>query len=143
MAELVLYDQTTFSDRKAGSHGDCCRACVATLLQIAPDPLPHPIKPDGTWNTKFHAALRDLGYSIRSIDFDPEYAPNCEIRDQSWGNVLVPRLVMAAGKSPRGDWLHAVVYDRLAQRVVHDPHPSRAGINDITAFDYLAPYPRP
>lgn len=130
---LRLYDQTTFSDRDAGTYGDCCRACVATLLQIDPQTLPHPIGPDGQWHMPFHKALRDIGWSIRSIDYDPQLAPDCTIRDQNWGGFQVPQLVMAAGRSPRGKWLHAVIWDRLADRMVHDPHPSRAGLVSIEA----------
>lgn len=140
---LRLYDQTTFTDREMGTHGDCCRACVATLMQIDPQTLPHPIAADGGWNMKFHAALRQRGVTIRSIDYDPIYAPGCEIRDVNWGGFLVPRLVMAAGPSHRGDWLHAVIWDRLAERIVHDPHPSRAGLRRFDSFDYLATYPKP
>lgn len=143
MIWLQFYDQTTFSDPDRGTHGDCCRACVATIMQIDPATLPHPISLGGGWNTKFHAALRDLGAAIRSISYDPAFAPDCEIRDASWGGFVVPRIVMAAGPSPRGEWLHAVVWDRLADRLVHDPHPSRAGLVRIQAFDYIGPYPVP
>lgn len=135
------YDQTTFSDAAAGTHGDCCRACVATILQIDPATLPHPIK-DGGWNTAFHKALREMGYALRTVDYDRRLSPDAMIRDVNWGGYEVPRIVMAAGMSPRGV-RHAVVYDRFAERVVHDPHPSRAGLVEIEAFDYIAPFPAP
>jgi len=140
---MKLYDQTTFSNREAGEHGDCCRACVATILQVCPETLPHPIAQGGIWNTKFHAALRELRYAIRSVSYDPSLPPECAIMDVNWGDFEVPRVVMTAGKSPRGDWLHAVVWDRFAHRMVHDPHPSRDGLISVESFDYLAPYPKP
>ena len=140
---IVLYDQTTFSDAEAGTHGDCCRACVSTLLQVQPESLPHPLRDDGEWNTRFFHVLQEIfGLAIRSVDHNPKLLPSTEIYDTSWGDFRVPRLVMAAGMSPR-NVRHAVIYDRLAQRMVHDPHPSRAGILEIEAFDYLAPYPAP
>lgn len=141
---LTLYDQTMFSDPEEGTHGDCARACVATLLQIPPSSLPVPINQEtGEWNTKFHAALRDLGYSMRSVDYHVDYAPDAVIVDLSWGGFKVPRVVMAGGRTARGAHLHAVIYDRLAERVLHDPHPSRAGLTEILSFDYLGPYPKP
>lgn len=33
-----------------------------------------------------------------------------------------------AGKSPRGDWDHCVVYQN--GDMVHDPHPDKTGIED-------------
>lgn len=138
-----FHDQTTFSDPEAGTHGDCCRACVATLLQIDPAILPHPIKTEGVWNMEFHRVLREMGYAIRSVTYNPDMTPDCVIQDVNWSGFIVPDLVMAAGPSPRGPWLHAVVWHRPAHAMVHDPHPSRAGLTRIESFDYLAPYPAP
>ncbi|WP_288927255.1 hypothetical protein [uncultured Maritimibacter sp.] len=139
---LMLYDQTTFSNKSAGTHGDCCRACCATILQIDPSDLPHPIAENGEWNMAFHRALRERGYSLRTVKNLPEWAASLEAIDTGWGDFVIPRIVMATGISPRGV-RHAVVYDRLAQRMIHDPHPSRAGIEVIDDFDYLGPFPCP
>lgn len=145
---IQLYDQTTFSDRDAGTHGDCCRACVATILQIDPDQIPHPINevgdPKGEWNPQFHAYLRSIGYSLRIVDYGAEGdMMNPDLRDANWGGAVIPRIVMAAGPSWRGPWMHAVVWDRYAGRMIHDPHPSRAGLIEILALDYLGVYPCP
>lgn len=141
MLDLTFHDQTTFSDAELGTHGDCCRACCATILGIDPKALPHPIAESGDWNMAFHRTLRDMGFSIRTF-------PNCELAsetilfDPEWGNFQIPAIVMATGISPRGV-RHAVVYDRVASRMLHDPHPSRSGIEVIEDFDYLGPFPRP
>jgi len=58
---MQLYDQTTYSDKEAGTHGDCFRATVCTILQIDPATMPHPINSEGGWNLGFHKALRGLG----------------------------------------------------------------------------------
>lgn len=142
---LKLYDQTTFSNSEAGTHGDCNRACVATLLQIDPSTLPHPILPEDGWNPKYHKALRDMGYTLRTMKaqscmFGPD---RLLIQDDSWGGFMVPRLVMGVGKTNRGPWLHAVIWDLERNRMVHDPHPSGVGIQMITDIDYIAPYPKP
>lgn len=135
---LTLYDQTTFSDKESGTHGDCFRACVATLLQIDPVHLPHPIAASGEWSGAFFPAIRKRGFIIRNMEFLGGEIPDCEIVDERYHGVSVPRIVMAAGPSPR-DVMHSVLFDRTSQRVIHDPHPSRAGLVSIESFDYLAP----
>ena len=133
---LTIYDQTTFSDAAAGTHGDCFRATVCTLLQIAPATLPHPILAGGGWNGAFHKALRELGWVARTMDYDEAMARHPDLKtDRGWP---IPRVVLAAGLSER-DVRHSVVWDRIAARMIHDPHPSRAGLLDIDAIDFLMP----
>ena len=140
---IELFDQTTFSDVNAGTHGDCFRATVCTVLQVNPETLPHPIAPDGGWNRAFHKALREMGWMARTIDFDCDNDPAASDPDL---HVIyprffrIPRVVLAAGMSPRGV-RHSVVWDRIAGRMIHDPHPSRAGLDYIEAFDFLMPIP--
>lgn len=131
---LTFYDQTTFSDKKKGTHGDCARACIATLLQIRPDSFPHPIASDGNWNGAFMKHLRKMQWSYRTVDFTTAEI----IYDTSWMDYVLPQIVMAVGISPRGV-RHAVIYNRDTMQIVHDPHPSRAGLETFEAFDYLAP----
>jgi hypothetical protein len=50
----------------------------------------------------------------------PEYPP-----------IAPPGYHIATGKSPRSDQVHAVV--ALDGRIVHDPHPSRAGLDGAIA----------
>jgi len=55
------------------------------------------------------------------------------------GNGWVPfGECILSGKSPRGDFLHSVVADGLT--IIHDPHPSRAGI--LTQEDVVVLIPR-
>lgn len=134
---LNLFDQTTFSDRAAGTHGDCFRACIATVLQIDPNSLPHPIADGGGWSGAFWPALRKLGFTVRTIDHDG--APDDRHLADGQG-FIIPRVVMAAGDSPRGQWLHSVVWDRYSGKMIHDPHPSRDGLTCVRSLDFLAPY---
>lgn len=39
-----------------------------------------------------------------------------------------PSAVIASGPSPRGDWLHSVLADPWTGSLIHDPHPSDAGL---------------
>lgn len=139
---LKFYDQTTFSDSKAGTHGDCFRACVCTMIQLDPSELPHPIAPDGGWNTKIFGALRDRGLAVRTMGVTAETMLMKVLVDLHWGAFEVPQIVMAAGMSPRGV-RHSIIWNRTTRSMVHDPHPSRAGLVEIDAFDYVAPFPPP
>lgn len=137
---ITLYDQTTFSDKETGTHGDCYRATTATLLQIDPTTLPHPIAESGDWNPDFWKALRQMGFTGRSVAYSALVSPRPSLSDDGiippfW---RIPRVVLAAGISERGI-RHSVVWDRFADRMIHDPHPSRAGLIEVDALDYFAP----
>lgn len=126
---LTMYDQTTFSDKTLGTHGDCVRACYQTILQDSLAGFPHPISLDGEMNPAFFAALEERGWKERFAIFRKgrDFSP-------------LPRIVLAAGPTVRTAHTgvhHGVVYDRLADRMIHDPHPSRAGLLQITFFYWL------
>lgn len=125
---MIWYDQTTLSDKVAGTHGDCVRACYQTLLQ---DPLlgsPHPVV-GGKMNQEFFTYLEDLGWeeNFKGVRPDADYSG-------------LPRVVLAAGptiRTPETGVHHAVIYDRVAGKMLHDPHPSRAGLTEITYYYWL------
>ena len=131
---MALYDQTTFSDPEAGTHGDCFRACVRTLLQDPMEDLPHPIDTHGRWNQAFFTVLRDkYGWKRRKRDNGLKTFKSD-----------LPTILIAGGLTERTDPktgrpMHAVVWDRNAGQMIHDPHPSRAGLTKIIMFDYLVP----
>jgi hypothetical protein len=125
---LTLYDQTTYSDKALGTHGDCVRACHQTLLQNPLEGFPHPIY-DGGMSADYFLALERMGYVERFI----RARPGRDMRH-------VPRVVLAAGptvRTPVTGVNHGVVYDRIANRLVHDPHPSRAGLTEINWMYWL------
>lgn len=129
---MKLFDQTTYSDPKAGTHGDCFRAAIRTLAQQDMPDLPHPIGPDG-WNYAFYDVLEDTyGLIVKH---------NVNRKGKDWS--FLPRVVLATGLTERSDPetgqpKHSVVWDRIADRMIHDPHPSRAGLISITMFHWLA-----
>jgi len=129
---IQLYDQTTYSDRAAGTFGDCTRACLRTLAQDPMPDLPHPIGPDAKWNLDFFEVLEEQYGWLHKTN---PYRPN-----KDWS--FLPRVIAAAGPTVRthhedGQPLHLVIWDRVAGRMIHDPHPSRAGLISITGFDWL------
>ena len=95
-----------------GDVGDCLRACVASILDLDPEAVPHFV-------TKHHwfQALRSFGkqrqLEIFSI-LDPQLVP-------------ANQYTIATGSSPRNpERDHSVVW--YQGKVFHDPHPSRAGL---------------
>lgn len=111
-------DQTIFD----GVNGDCMAACVASILEVAIEDVPN-----------FCAGATDKWFERLADWLEPNgLYPLCFTLDGEW---RPQGLHVLAGKSPRGDWLHAVV--AKGREVVHDPHPSRAGILtqvDVTLF---------
>lgn len=126
---MKTFDQTTFTDRAAGTFGDCTRACVYTLAQVDMD-LPHPVASETEWNQDFFDALEEAGYYLN-------YQPVYPGKDYSF----LPRICAVGGPTVRTDdtgSTHMVVYDMVKGEFFHDPHPSRDGLTRIDGFYWLA-----
>ena len=118
------------------SDSDCLHACVASIFELS------------------HYECPDFGKDLKGADDaglrqDTEFRKWLALRGLSMLNVANPATALAGGaksvqspwgyciaggKSPRGDWDHAIVYqvnsgDGLNPRMVHDPHESRAGFD--------------
>lgn len=104
-------DQTQFRDQ--GHHGNCFQACVASILERALDDTPNFAEVYGPY---FMKGFREWAVSI---GIGAVYLNGCTV----WP---VGAHSIATGASPRGDFLHSVVW--LNRKLAHDPHPSRAGI---------------
>lgn len=112
-------DQTTFGC----PGGNCFSACVASLLGLPIADVPYFMgeldEPGHIWAERLDAWLapRNL-YALHFETADPK-------------KVLWPDgFYILVGKSPRGD--HAVVARK--GEMVHDPHPTRAGLVSIEGF---------
>jgi hypothetical protein len=75
----------------------------------------------------FAAWLKEYGLGIEYIS-DPDWAieRGGKAARLPWG------LCIGTGRSPRGPWDHATVWDTgdwTSREMVHDPHPSGAGLN--------------
>ncbi len=97
-------DQTTFGD----DIGNCFSACVASILHLAIDDVPF-FGADSLWFQRFADWLAPRGLYPMCIQYNSEHIP--------------VGFYILGGKSPRGDFLHAVVAN--GRTIVHDPHPSR------------------
>jgi len=114
-------DQTILNDPDNGVYGDCQRACIASLLEMDPYDIPHfnEKNDDIHFNETLNGFLGSLGYFHLISNTFSFYT------HQKFGAVDCYHLIY--GKTERGTQ-HAVV--GLNGKMVHDPHPSRAGLLD-------------
>lgn len=113
--KLHFHHQTRFGGTEAPpeERGNCDKTCLATLIGYDPHDIPNYQTANGDewwkWRNRF---LNSIGFHI--ICF---------------GDLLVAPpfgFCIAVGKSPRGDWNHAVLakVEFGSYKLLHDPHPS-------------------
>lgn len=112
----LFYDQEFLVGDGSGRTGDCLRASVATLLQIDPVRVPH-FSEFADWMGAVRCWRDDLAFRFR-------IRPETKLFPVEG---VVGEWVVGCGRSPRGH-LHAVVLSAVDGSLVHDPHPSRAGL---------------
>lgn len=150
-----------------GIAGDCARAAYASILNLDLHQVPHfahypaayvewelrggdPLTCEhgGLYWRRVRRFLRSRGMDAASYDWDPHDVRIYDADGYPWdGHVL------ASGPSPRGPFDHLVVARyrwiptgrpgrlRPTVEIVHDPHPSRAGLVEIASIELiLAPY---
>ncbi|AYD81595.1 hypothetical protein HYP71_gp101 [Arthrobacter phage KBurrousTX] len=116
--------------------GNCWQACVASLLDLPLDQVPHFILHEDWWEaTKAFVAVHKPGWTMEHYDVTfPVYVPH--------DHEGAPQHVIGSGQSPRGDFLHAAIVSAVTGELVHDPHPSRAGFaGDMDSMFVLIPKP--
>lgn len=108
------------------SNGNCWIACIASILELDIDKFPSPNEFKNEEWINYHNrvidCLNELGYDYEIYTIN-QYIPKSE-------------LVIAVGKSPRGNFNHAVIWDDC-KGIVHDPHPDNTGINSIEFFERI------
>lgn len=114
-----------------GVPGDCYRTAIACLLDAAaPTDVPHFVEAGDAWWDETQKWVRARGDALY-------YLPVPVPEDwQEWWDYHSQRLdhVILSGPSPRGTFGHAVVGTPNLE-VVHDPHPSRAGLTGVTGIE--------
>lgn len=107
------------------TRGNCWQACLASLLDLPLDDVPHFVDIDEQggedWWHSTVTWLWEKGFAMHVPDTHPEN-----------GYYLV------TGKSPRGDFYHVVVYRN--GELDHDPHPDGAGVLTEEHFVYIERY---
>lgn len=115
--------------------GDCWRTAVACLLEVERDEVPHFAHEHGDrWfeSTVEWVEERLPGFTLGA--FEPSFPIYAEPE-------LAPQRVILSGRSPRGDWLHAVIADARTGALVWDVHPDRTGV--LSHVDVIALTHRP
>ena len=116
--------QSIFPGDPSGRLGDCLRACVASLVSEILDDVPHFIEADDWFGglQRWVESWSDGAYTAVCV------APSWPAIDNPPGDDIWPDAVIATGPSPRGIWHHCVLVDPWTGALVHDPHPSDAGL---------------
>lgn len=134
-------DQSLFGgmDVPPEQRGNCFPACVASLIGYTLGSVPHfyAIHPDNqaASNRAIRAWLSAQGYGVICLDW---------VDAVEWGLNFEGSVVIVSGKSPRGPHEHAVLgrINGAGWELVHDPHPSRAGIEgDPSTIEYVFELP--
>lgn len=99
-----------------GPPGNCMQACVASVLELPLEEVPH-FCADNRWPFNFHEWLNERGLFFLEVSFAEH---GIDARADYMGYHLI------AGPSPRGNFLHSVV--ALNGEMVFDPHPDRTGL---------------
>lgn len=115
-------DQVVMHDEERGERGDCFRACVASILELPSDEVPHFVQlAEDTGNDLDWATMFVAWCSSRGVDF---YSIPGDRKPTGWA--------ITSGPGGRGP-LHSVV--TFAGELRHDPHPSRAGL--VSVLDHI------
>ena len=140
---MIPVDQTTFGDGSDGSEpGNCFAACVASLLGRPLPEVPNfcAAGDEGRWWAALQTWLSPLGWY--AIDLTWSSDPGQEIPGSVWGTGYIAEgaLLIGSGPAVRG-FDHSVVLRATPRgpEVVHDPHPSRAGLIRITHLSLFLP----
>ncbi len=133
-------DQTRFG----APFGNCLEAAIATLVGVSTLDVPDPRKrlggTDSALRRRIPAMRRwlvtEFGLTLETGwgAFPPIIAtlPRDVRQDQGW---------IASGMTARG-LPHAVVYAGVPGSLIHDPHPSRMGVREVTRWYILVPAQR-
>lgn len=130
--ESTLPDQTIL--HAEGECGNCLQATVAGILGWPLESVPHfALLGEVHWWDCLQSWLDSQGFWI-------DYKPGSYANE---GGELLPRCWLS-GQSPRG-FSHAVVGDSATGAMLHDPHPSRAGLvqTDYTIYFFRKPRAAP
>jgi hypothetical protein len=121
--------QTVFSDKATGIQGNCQTAALASLFNLTIEQVPYFFDFPDFWDAVFQFIF-EAGYEHYGwIRPDPKGKID-------WSSAPgVDGYFIVAGPSPRFEGVkHAVIYDRRGV-MVHDPHPSNAGILYVEEVD--------
>jgi hypothetical protein len=112
--------------------GNCFSACVASIFEVSLEDVPNFInnEPVGAWFFNWNEWLQQYNLRVESFAVPDGDLPWC------------PAWFIGGVDSPRGPWLHAVVYE--GQEMKHDPWPNHDGTSPFQyrfVHDFMLFYP--
>lgn len=145
---MIAHTQALLAEREdghtaAGIPGNCLQAAVASLLELPIDEVPHfAVYVDWFAAMRRWARERDGDFTYFPWPVPEEYSVGwASIR--AWAGEHPEFRVLLGGPSPRGPFEHEVV-GNVDLATVHDPHPSRAGLLEVSdVIVYCLPYDPP
>lgn len=115
---------------REGATGNCYCAAIASILEVPLESLPDIVAEEmhgRDWHT-YVAAYLFKHHGLMALELDGRLVPYVSPRG----------FHIISGTSPRNpEWGHAVV--GLFGELLHDPHPSRAGVAKVTDYTFLVP----
>jgi len=120
---MRFYKQLVKHDPDNGRYGDCFRTCLACLLNVPPEDVPHFL---AEGNDAFWPAVTEwLSHHKLSLFHVPFSGDDLQGLFRSMQHLNPDLLYLLAGKSPRG-----VNHQVIAQgdRILHDPSTEGGGL---------------
>lgn len=125
-SEVMIPVDMTIHHAPPEKIGNCFQACLASILEMPLEQVPHVYEGEGWVDEtgrvgmrRLQAWLRPLGYLYFEIDFEAGWI-------DAWADLgYLDCHYVFSGMGDRGV-RHATV--ALNGRMVHDPHPSRSGV---------------
>lgn len=129
-----IQDQFGKADNPPGQRGNCNQACLAALMDLPLDDVPHFFNTGETVEKQREHMLRWMAMH----GWVALYLPWSWV-GSDWLFTPEKALVMVSGKSPRGNWGHVVIgrLTRTKWQLIHDPHPSGDGLDGTPDGLYL------
>ena len=142
--QTILADPERADGHNAeGIAGNCYQASLASVLELPLEQVPHFAQDGERWQETSSAWLSAQGV-IRSFYVDEHltrltYPLYVEPGSDWWGTPASGAIlgVLGAGPSPRGPFRHVVVLSPESGLMIHDPHPSGAGVLEVDEVELL------
>jgi len=115
---MERYKQRVFGQKR----GSCLKTCVACILDIPMSKVPNFNAYGSGWWGVLWRWFKKQGYSVLVPAYDKKLVPKNK-----------PYIV--TGISPRGNFMHAVIYKNF--KPYHDPHPDNTFIEGSPLYIYV------